>query len=277
MKPQAHSATVYVQRDTAFPTLTVTANSEKGKTGSIARLSIGGEYFEVPIDPVTGKLTWTATTPLPDGDYSVWVTVKDRAGNIGKPTLLTLRVDTTPPTAPELINLYDKMGTGTGSFDAGNISDDKRPTLTGLAQKGATVYLRDEDGTILGSAKADSLTGKWVLEPTVDLKDGANNLTLVAEETFANKTREGIPSAPFTIVIGPDGSALQQTPDLSENAVTDDAASTAASDIQAYGATVYMQRNTSLPTFSGTAPGEKGKSGGIAQITVGGQHYECYG
>ncbi|WP_312665386.1 Ig-like domain-containing protein [Pantoea sp. CTOTU49201] len=270
MNPQTYTGTVYAQRDTSLPTLSGTASDEKGKTGAVARISVGGEYYEVPVDPLTGKYTWTANTPLPDGDYSVWVTIKDRAGNVGKPSLYTLRVDTTPPAAPELINLYDNIGTSTSSFDAGKITDDKRPTLTGLAQKGSTVYLRDVDGNTIGSAKADSTTGKWVIDPTIDLKDGANSLTLVAEEKFANKMREGSPSAPFIIVVGADGTVLQQ-PRLNSDDVTP---SSHDMNLQAYNGTVYAQRNTSLPSISGGAAGEKGKTGAIAQISVGGQYFE---
>lgn len=271
MKTQAYAGSQYAQRDTALPTLSGTAPGEIGKADSIAQISVAGEYYEVPVDPLTGKYSWTATVPFNDGDYSVSVTIKDRAGNVGKPTLYTLRVDTTPPEAPFLLNLYDDQGAKTGSFDEGKTTDDKRPKLTGVAQKGATVYLRDEEGNTLGSAVADKVTGKWVMEPSADLKDGANTLTLVAEETFATSKREGTSSAPFTLITGADGIVLQHsvTATVNESASSDRDLGT-----QAYSGVVYVQRDTPLPTLSGGAPGERGKQGSIAQIIVGGEYYE---
>ena len=42
----------------------------------------GNEVDASPsFDPDTGKMTWTAQTPLPDGDYDVTIDVKDKAGN----------------------------------------------------------------------------------------------------------------------------------------------------------------------------------------------------
>lgn len=270
MKTQAYIGTRYLQRDSNLPTFSGTATDEIGKIGSVAQICVGGEYYQVPIDPVTGKYFWNATIPLPDGDYSVSVVVVDRAGNAGRPALYTLRVDTTPPDAPDLINLYDNQGVATGSFDGDAATDDKRPTLTGLAQKGAIVYLRDVNGNTIGSAKADAVTGKWVLEPEIDLKNGANNLTLVTAETFANQTRESAPSAPFTVVIGVGGSSLQQGV-VNAHDVDSSARET---NIQAYQFTEYAQRDTSLPTLSGSDSTEIGKAGSIARFSIGGEYYE---
>lgn len=208
MNTQSLPGIIYAERDTALPTISGSAPSEKGKQNSVAQFWIGGELHTVPIDPLTGNYTWTASKNMPDGDYSVSITAKDRAGNVGAPLLVTLRIDTTPPAAPDLLNLYDDQGPVHGSFDAGKTTDDKRPTLTGVAQNGTTVYLKDEHNNTIGSAKADAVTGKWVMEPSQDLKDGENKLTLVAEETFAKKQRMGTSSAPFTIVIGDDAPVL---------------------------------------------------------------------
>lgn len=268
MKTQAYAGSQYAQRDTALPTLSGSAPGEIGKADSIAQISVAGEYYEVPVDPLTGKYTWTATVPFNDGDYSVSVTVKDRAGNVGKPTLYTLRVDTTPPDAPVLLNLYDDQGAKTGSFDAGKTTDDKRPKLTGVAQKGTTVYLQDESGKTIGSALADKVTGVWKMEPNEDLKDGANNLTLVAEETFAGKTRTGTPSDSFTIVIGADTPVLPPntitikeaiddvgayTGKLASGALTDDTTPTLRGDVSAGSTVIVYYRLSGSNTWAGSA------------------------
>ncbi|WP_312665387.1 Ig-like domain-containing protein, partial [Pantoea sp. CTOTU49201] len=265
---QAYSGVIYAERDTSLPTLSGGAPGEIGKQGSIAQIVVGGEYYEVDIDPATGRYSWTATVPFSDGDYSVSVTVKDRAGNIGKPTLYTLRVDTTPPEAPELINLYDDQGANQSSFDPGETTDDKRPQLTGLAQAGTTVYLKDASGKTIGSALADKVTGIWKMEPNEDLKDGANNLTLVAEETFAGKTRTGTSSAAFTIVIGADTPVLPPntitikeaiddvgayTGKLASGALTDDTTPTLRGDVSAGNSVTIYYRLAGSSTWAGSA------------------------
>lgn len=198
-----YTGTKYIERATSLPSITGDSG-EKGKTGIFALVSVGGQFFELPVDPVTGTFTWVADKAMPDGDYSVSISIKDRAGNIGQPTLRTMRVDTTPPEAPTLINMYDDVGADKRGFLPGETTDDKRPTLTGVAQKGTTVYLLNDKDERIGSAVADKDTGVWKMDPTQDLEDGTNALRLFAEEKFADVIRAGTPSEAFTIIIGND-------------------------------------------------------------------------
>ncbi|WEA06390.1 Ig-like domain-containing protein [Pantoea dispersa] len=193
----------YLERDTNTPTFFGKIDSEVGKGGQVM-ITLGDRNFFVDINPQDGSWKWTPPEALTDGEYSLSFMTIDTAGNLSTPTQRTLIVDTTPPAAPTLLNLYDDQGAITGSFDAGKMTDDRRPTLTGIAEKGTVVYLK-EGNTVIGSAKADEKTGLWTLEPTVDLADGRHNLTLVAAETFAGKVREGKVSDEFSITIGKDG------------------------------------------------------------------------
>ncbi|MDI9768696.1 Ig-like domain-containing protein [Pantoea dispersa] len=193
----------YLERDTNTPTFFGKIDSEVGKGGQVM-ITLGDRNFFVDINPQDGSWKWTPPEALADGEYSLSFMTIDTAGNLSTPTQRTLIVDTTPPAAPTLLNLYDDQGAITGSFDAGKMTDDRRPTLTGIAEKGTVVYLK-EGNTVIGSAKADEKTGLWTLEPTVDLADGRHNLTLVAAETFAGKVREGKVSDEFNITIGKDG------------------------------------------------------------------------
>lgn len=267
-----YSATQYIEWDTALPTLSGTAKSEIGKPGATATIFVGDKQFVVPVDPVTGEFSLTLTEPMLDGDYSVAIRIKDKAGNVGEPYLRTLRVDTTPPEAPDVLNLFDDQNGNQGSFDPGQTVDDKRPQLTGIAQKGSTVYLRDEAGNTIGKAQADEISGKWVLEPDVDLQEGVNNLTLVAEQTFNDVKRLGTPSAPFAIVIGEGNAVLQH-----DNAFTTEATENSAGQgngTLAYKETRYLEQDTSLPTISGFARSEINKPGAVALLSVGGKYYE---
>ncbi|KTS31497.1 Ig-like domain-containing protein [Pantoea dispersa] len=193
----------YLERDTNTPTFFGKIDSEVGKGGQVM-ITLGDRNFFVDINPQDGSWKWTPPEALTDGEYSLSFMTIDTAGNLSTPSQRTLIVDTTPPAAPTLLNLYDDQGAITGSFDAGKMTDDRRPTLTGIAEKGTVVYLK-EGNTVIGSAKADEKTGLWTLEPTVDLADGRHNLTLVAAETFAGKVREGKVSDEFNITIGKDG------------------------------------------------------------------------
>ncbi|MGX9306297.1 Ig-like domain-containing protein, partial [Pantoea dispersa] len=193
----------YLERDTSTPTFSGTINSEVGKGGQVM-ITLGDRNFFVDINPQDGSWKWTPPEALANGEYSLSFMTIDTAGNLSTPTQRTLIVDTTPPVAPTLLNMYDDQGAITGSFDAGKMTDDRRPTLTGIAEKGTVVYLK-EGNTVIGSAKADENTGLWTLEPNVDLTDGRHNLTLVSAETFAGKVREGKVSDEFSITIGKDG------------------------------------------------------------------------
>ncbi|MCT6590787.1 Ig-like domain-containing protein [Pantoea dispersa] len=192
----------YLERDTNTPTFFGKIDSEVGKGGQVM-ITLGDRNFFVDINPQDGSWKWTPPEALTDGEYSLSFMTIDTAGNLSTPTQRTLIVDTTPPVAPTLLNLYDDQGAITGSFDAGKMTDDRRPTLTGIAEKGTVVYLK-EGNTVIGSAKADEKTGLWTLEPNVDLADGRHNLTLVAAETFADKLREGKPSDEFSVIVGKD-------------------------------------------------------------------------
>jgi hypothetical protein len=196
----------YIYRDTPRPTFSGSTGETNPKT--VVKITIGSKESTADFDPITGRFSWMVDEDLPDGIYNIAIITIDAAGNAGTPLIRTLVIDTTPPEAPELINLKDDVGSKTGSFDPGELTDDAQPTLTGVAQPGTIVYLRDATGKDIGSAKTDTVTGKWVLEPNQPLPQGENTLTLVAIEEFgknANKEpnyREGKPSEPFIINVG---------------------------------------------------------------------------
>ncbi|WP_245250971.1 Ig-like domain-containing protein, partial [Pantoea endophytica] len=139
----------------------------------------------------------------------------------------------------------------------------KRPTLTGIAQKGSTVYLLNDKNEKIGSAVADKVTGKWVMEPSQDLNDGVNSLRLVAEETFGGKLRAGTPSEAFDIVIAGEDvrvtitDALDDagsfTGSLGHGALTDDATPTLRGEVSAGSTVIVYYRLAGSPTWAGSA------------------------
>ncbi|MHC9058767.1 Ig-like domain-containing protein [Pantoea sp. y20] len=240
----------------------VFGNKTALEPGGFIELVIGTDTFRVPVDD-KGFYRWEAPTPYADGEYSFSIRHFDAAGNRSTPTLGTVIVDTTAPAAPKLINLYDDQGAVTGSFDAGKATDDKRPTLTGIAQKGSTVYLLNDKNEKIGSAVADKVTGQWVIEPSQDLNDGVNSLRLMAEETFGGKLRAGAPSPAFDIVIAGDDvrvtitDALDDagsfTGSLGHGALTDDATPTLRGEVSAGSTVIVYYRLAGSPTWAGSA------------------------
>ncbi|PYG46073.1 hypothetical protein DEU53_1174 [Pantoea sp. AG1095] len=240
----------------------VFGNKNALEPGGFIELVIGTDTFRVPVDD-KGFYRWEAPTPYADGEYSFSIRHFDAAGNRSTPTLGIQIVDTTPPDAPELIILYDDQGAVTGSFDPGKATDDKRPTLTGIAQKGSTVYLLNDKNEKIGSAVADKVTGKWVMEPSQDLKDGINSLRLMAEETFGKQLRAGAPSAAFDIVIVGDNATVTITDAfddagsftgaLGNGALTDDATPTLRGEVSAADTVIVYYRLAGSPTWAGSA------------------------
>ena len=153
--------TTYKYSDSSRPTL----SGSTGETGKniIVTINVGTSQFKVAADPVTGRYSWTPGEDLLDGHYSVSIRTVDRAGNSSDPLLYTLVIETVPPEAPRLLNLYDDQGPDIGSFDPGSKTDDRTPTLTGSARPGSTVVLMNGTEEI-GSAVADA-DGIWVLTP----------------------------------------------------------------------------------------------------------------
>ncbi|MBA0035666.1 hypothetical protein HS962_05415 [Pantoea sp. BIGb0393] len=181
--------------------------------GAEIHIFINDQHFTTIIEP-DGNWHWTAPEDLPDGIYNAVMYTVDTGGTPSDDvTPLSIVVDSTPPDAPKLHNLYDDVGGKVGSFDKGGTTDDKTPQLTGVAQKGSKVLLKNADGETIGSAVADKDSGEWVITPTVELQDGTNNLTLTTVEKFAGQFRESTPSEAFVINVAPDADIGTLPPD----------------------------------------------------------------
>lgn len=256
----------YLHSATDRPTFSYTAASEAGKPGAYALVTFGAQAYTINLDPDTGFFSWTAPDAVKDGHYSFSVVIVDRAGNHSQPGLATFIVDTTPPTAPEILSIYDDAGKES-YFQAGGTSDDTTPTLTGIAQRGSTVFLKNAQGETIGSAVADAESGKWVITPTVELEEGANNLELVAVENFAKADRVGTPFN-FVINVAADASILppdtititqafddagSATGPLSNGALTDDTTPTLSGIVSANSIVTVYYRLAGSSMWAGSA------------------------
>jgi hypothetical protein len=164
------------------------------------------------------------TTALAQGVHSLTATATVGSVTSQASAPITITVDTTAPVAPT--NLADAAIAGGTVNGAGNTASQ---TLTGVAEKGATVTVFD-NGTKLGTATADAATGQFSY-PLGVLGQGGHSLTATATDPAGNA--------------GPASTALVFTVDSAPPVVTAKLVSdtgTSASD-----------GITSNPSLSGTA------------------------
>ena len=216
---------------TGHATLVLAGNAEAGARVTV---SDGGTVLGVVKADAAGK--WMLTTAsLSDGIHQLTATATDRAGNVSPVSLIrTVTVDTVAPAAPATPDLAAASDSGVSNID--NLTNDATPTLTGTAEAGATVTIR-EGATVVGTAVADG-SGNWSVA-TAALADGVHDLTATATDAAGNQSAAsgGLSVTIDTIAPGPPPS----TPDLA--AVSDSGLSDSDN----------ITSDTS-PIFSGTAP-----------------------
>ena len=159
----------------ATPTLT-----GKAEAGSTVTIKDGATVLGTVISDSSGKWSFT-TDMLADGSHKLTATATDKAGNSSAASSkLTVTVDTTPPDAPS-IDLKAVSDTGASSSD--DFTSDVTPTLTGKAEAGATVTIKDGT-TVIGTAVADS-SGKWSFTAST-LSEGSHSLTVMQTDKAGN-------------------------------------------------------------------------------------------
>jgi methionine-rich copper-binding protein CopC len=93
---------------------------------------------------------------------------------------ITATVDSTVvlPT-PHITSVIDNVGASTGALVSGVITDDKQPTLSGIATNATSVKVYDGD-FYLGSAIVHTATGVWTFTPTYEISGGTRTLNVRA-------------------------------------------------------------------------------------------------
>ena len=161
--------------DVAAPTLTGTA--EKHATITIRD---GHDVLGTTRADAHGHWSFTSTA-LEDGDHRLTAIVTDAAGNHRRASsALKVSIDTATPDAPT-IDLDSGSDTGSSSID--NLTKDSTPVLTGTAEAGATVTIKD-GATTLGTTTSDN-AGIWSFV-TDSLANGTHSLTAVATDAAGN-------------------------------------------------------------------------------------------
>ncbi|WP_213716523.1 BapA/Bap/LapF family large adhesin [Cedecea lapagei] len=125
--------------------------------------------------------TWSFTpqTPLGEGSYTFTASASNVRGDSGTSVSYTITIDTTPPLAP----------TGLA------ISADGA-TLTGNAEHGSTVTIKDASGNVIGTGTADPVSGAFTVTLTTPQLDGGQ-VSVVASDSAGNVGPAGTTTAPF--------------------------------------------------------------------------------
>ncbi len=155
--------------DLADGTGPITGTTEPGAT-VIVRDENGTELGRGEADE-DGDFEIVLDEPLTEGDHTLEVIAEDNVGNVSKPTDTTVDVDTEAPNKPIVTSPAD-LADGTGP-------------ITGTAEAGATVIVRDQDGAELGRGTADE-DGDWTVELDQPLTEGDHKLEVVAQDKVGN-------------------------------------------------------------------------------------------
>lgn len=185
-----------------------------------------------------GKWGFSPETAFTEGTHHLITTVTDPAGNVSAPSPdFVLVVDTAAPETPSLFIATDNNAPEVGTINAGDVTNDSTPVLSGKAEPGSRIVIYDK-GVEIASTLTDA-NGNWGLELTTPLSDEAHGLTVVAFDAAGNASQ---PSAELVFSVdtaAPVGvSSLTVTDDIGPSQGTLTSGSTT---------------DDTLPTFTGRA------------------------
>lgn len=169
------------------PTLTLTY-SDIGSGVDSTSVAVTNGAAAVPVSCQANAdgsgATCTPTSALPDGIYTLSVTVRDYAGNTSQAATVSFTVDTIPPT----ITITSPLSTGAPNY-----------TLTGNLSEAGTLSV---NGTLLPLGAANSFS------EALALHDGANNVSMIATDLAGNVTTQTIVIYYSAAPLGPPSGSL---------------------------------------------------------------------
>jgi VCBS repeat-containing protein len=157
-------------------TPTLQGTGQPGDTIHI--LSNGGEIGTAKVG-LDGTWSFTPQNPLGEGTYTFTASASNVRGDSSVSGSYTVVVDTTAPDEP------------TGLIVSAN-----GDTVTGLAEPGSTVTIKDANGNVIGTGTAAPVTGVFNITLTTPQLDGSQ-LKVTATDAAGNVSLPGEATAPF--------------------------------------------------------------------------------
>ncbi|MGX4847617.1 BapA/Bap/LapF family large adhesin [Enterobacter cloacae] len=171
--------------------------SGTGQAGSTIHILNNGTQIGTAIVDGAGSWSFTPTTPLDDGSYSLRVYATDAAGNASaNSSVFAFTVDTAAPGVPVVTTVIDDVAPTTGTLTSGSITNDARPTFNGTGDVGSTVHVI-VNGNEIGTAVVNA-QGGWTFTPGTDLPEGPLVITFNATDAAGNA---GTATAPFNLTV----------------------------------------------------------------------------
>jgi cysteine-rich repeat protein len=148
--------------------------SGTAEPGSTVTVREGDTVLCTATTDASGNWTCTPTTPLAAGPHTITATATDSAGNVSPPSnTVTFTIDLSGPGAPVI----------TGPAN-GSVLNNPSPAISGTAEAGSTVTVREGDTVICTAVTNDA--GQWTCTPTTPLADGPHTVTATATDTAGN-------------------------------------------------------------------------------------------
>ncbi|WP_244182841.1 Ig-like domain-containing protein [Pantoea wallisii] len=158
--------------------------------GSLITLYNGTTVLGSVVADGSGQWRFTPSA-LSDGSYNFSATVTDANGNVTQTPTITITIDTVAPVGAGDLNLSNGTGDTAVPITAGGVTNTTTPTLSGTAEPGSTITIRDGT-TVIGTATADA-NGGWSFTTPV-LSEGNHSLTTTVSDAAGNT---GPASAPI--------------------------------------------------------------------------------
>jgi len=159
--------------------------------GDVVRLYSGTTLLGSIVADGDGQWRFTPAA-LADGPYAFRAVATSAAGAETSSSVINITIDTSVPAAPSGVQLSNENG---DPVTPGSSTSLTTPTLSGTAEPGSTVTVRDGD-TVLGTATTDA-QGNWSYT-TPPLSDGEHALTSTVTDAAGNT---GPASAPVAVTV----------------------------------------------------------------------------
>lgn len=132
-----------------------------------------------------GRWSWQPESNLPAGDHELSFSEMNRDGVEGpRSESVGFELDLTAPGRVTDLTLSDDAGNHRGPVQPGETTNDNTPTLSGNAEAGATVEIRD-NGELIGTVLVGE-DGKWSFTPSPALENGEHNFSVVVVDPAGN-------------------------------------------------------------------------------------------